>query len=337
MKLCGDNPYARHVPHLLLIAGIIFVQIYNQLQSGLTNLAAQLSIGALCATSLLALQHVCRIAILAMISTNSPDEDKEESDVTTVIRNFLGGAALVLEFAAFGLDKESASPVLVTDKLTRAALVLGGLCALRLLDMLLDFEYDFNETVAVQCVSGDARHRQASTVRIVVIHILLAVSLGLTSIHYFRSTLKDDYDDDATTADAVYHDWGLTTQGKGLAIGTSIVLLVHLVLHPLNLVFNMFEGLKEFLLNINACRCMSKDKSATNADCDGNGRSAAANTELVAINRLPLVRQLVATFILTGLAFVAGGTYGKTDVTSQYNIAALVAYSAYDVLGRNKL
>ena len=78
-------------------------------------------------------------------------------------------------------------------------------------------------------------------------------------------------------------------------------------------------------------------KSATNADCDGNGRSGAANTELVAINRLPLVRQLVATFILTGLAFVAGGTYGKTDVTSQYNIAALVAYSAYDVLGRNKL
>ena len=111
MKLCGDNPYARHIPHLLLLAGIIFVQIYNQLNSGFGNLTAQVTGVALGATGLLALQHISRIAVLALISQRAQDEDKEESGVSTVIRNLLGGLALVLEFGAFGMIQEGGTPL----------------------------------------------------------------------------------------------------------------------------------------------------------------------------------------------------------------------------------
>ena len=105
-------------------------------------------------------------------------------------------------------------------------------------------------------------------------------------------------------------------------------------------------------MGLNACNCFCKEtQKVRNERCQvrenkeeemdslmyqqNQFNETNKNQILVAISRIPFIRQLVATFILSGLSYVAGATYGVQE--SQFRIAALVAYSAYDIIGRNKL
>merc|ERR1719163_677037 len=107
--------------------------------------------------------------ILRAISSMGKDA-KEESDSMKVARNFLGGVALVMEFVAMGLRRGA----LEGDDLTVAGVILGGLCLVRLFDTLLDFQSGW-ESFSVQCIDGMPDQPNSGTLRLVLIHLFIAL------------------------------------------------------------------------------------------------------------------------------------------------------------------
>ena len=347
MKLCGSFA-VQHILHILVIGTIFGLQIRQQLEvdKSLSNLPDIASAVAMASLAIVLLMHILRT-----ISSMGKDA-KEESESMKVARNFLGGVALVMEFVAMGLRRGA----LEDDDLTVAGVILGGLCLVRLFDTLLDFQSGW-ESFSVQCIDGMPDQPSSGTLRLVLIHLFIALAITFDVISMVRA-------EEGTTPgnmhNATDHDWGLKNSTTGhweygdkeengvrtLSITTLAFLCLHFVLYPGNRFLLQATGLDKIFLDcgFSGCNCLCARNEGQNVDnCpeDGNPlnrqKNVRANKQkvLVSLSRLPMLRQIVATFILCGLAFVAGATYEIHE--SQYRAAALISYAAYDIIGRNKL
>lgn len=347
MKLCGSFA-VQHILHILVIGTIFGLQIRQQLEvdKSLSNLPDIASAVAMASLAIVLLMHILR-----SISSMGKDA-KEESDSMKVARNFLGGVALVMEFVAMGLRRGA----LEDDDLTIAGVILGGLCLVRLFDTLLDFQSGW-ESFSVQCIDGMPDQPNSGTLRLVLIHIFIAIAITFDTISMVRA-------EEGTTPgnmhNATDHDWALKNATTGewhyddkeengvraLSITTLAFLCLHFVLYPGNRFLLQATGLDKIFLDcgFSGCNCLcarKKDQNLDNCPEDGNPLNRQKNLRagkqkvLVSLSRLPMLRQIVATFILCGLSFVAGATYEIHE--SQYRAAALISYAAYDIIGRNKL
>lgn len=342
MRLCGSLA-VQHILHLVLVGVIFGLQIRQQLEleTQLTNLPAISSAVAMACLAIVLVMHAMR----TIVTFNG---GKEESSAMKVTRNFLGGSALVFEFLAQGLRQG----LLKDDDLVVAGFILGGLSLLRLLDTFQDFE-DPWETVSIQCIDGMPGEANSGMMRLVTIHLLIALSIGFDIVSLVRA-------EEGSTPGNHHegHHWGMKNHTTGafeydahrednatrvLSIVTLSFMCLHLILYPGNMVLRMV-GLDKMFVTCSGLNCLCPSKRSQIVDnCpeDGNPMNRQANVMagqqrvLVSLSRLPLVRQIVASFILCGLAYVAGATYGIHQ--TQYRVAALIAYATYDIIGRNKL
>jgi len=124
-------------------------------------------------------------------------------------------------------------------------------------------------------------------------------------------------------------------------IASIVLLSVHLGIYPLNALLKVI-GADQMLINLSYC-CKRKDREFLVANCENEAGvktryDAAGNVkdvELVAITRIPVVRQVIAGVILSANAYVLGAAYLKNEIT--YQIPAVLLYLGSDVLGRNYL
>lgn len=323
MRLCGSLS-VQHIFHVLLVGVIFGLQLRQQLEvdKTLTNLPDISSAVSMASLAIVFLLHVIRV-----VQTMRNDNDKGENAAMKVARNFLGGSALVFEFISMGLRDGS----LEGDSLTIAGIILGCLCLLRILDTFQDYE-DPWETVSVQCIDGMVDQPDSGMLRLVLIHLFIAVAIVLDVVSLVRA-------EDGT------HPWanGDDESVRTLSIVTLSLMILHFILYPGNALLRA-SGLDQAFLSCSAFNCLCPNrKRQPLANCpEENPMNRQMNSALegkqkvlVSISRLPLIRQLVSTTILVGLSYVGGATHGKQE--TQFRIGALVAYSAYEIIGRNKL
>lgn len=346
MILCGSRG-VQHILHILLIGVIFGLQVRQQLEvdHSLSNLPDISSAVAMASLVIVLLLHMVRA--FSAFGANS----RKESDSMKVSRNFLGGVALVMEFIALGLRRGT----LEDDNLTVASIIVGGLCLVRLMDTLQDFD-DPWEAVSVQCIDGMPDQPNSGVLRLILIHLFIALAIAFDAVSLARA---EEGNTPGNMHNATDHDWALKNGTTGewhydanredndvrtLSIVTLSFMILHFILYPGNRFVLRATGMDKMFLAFSGCNCLCARKKSQNLDnCpeDGNPMNRQANERigkekvLVSLSRLPLLRQIVSTFIICGLSFVAGATYGLHE--SQYRAAALISYAAYDIIGRNKL
>ena len=191
---------------------------------------------------------------------------------------------------------------------------------MRVLDSLLDAHDDIKEAVSVQCV------KDPFNLRVIMIHVLMLLALAAQIV----KRVQWDDETDAAVSDSV----------NSLDIASIVLLSVHLGIYPLNALLRVI-GADQMLIKLSYC-CKREDREFLVANCEENGvktrYDAAGNVkdvELVAITRIPVVRQVIAGVILSANAYVLGAAYLKNEIT--YQIPAVLLYLGSDVLGRNYL
>tara|TARA_B100000676_G_C18016359_1_gene809912 strand:- start:206 stop:1240 length:1035 start_codon:yes stop_codon:yes gene_type:complete len=344
MKLCGSLA-VQHILHIIL-GGVIFgLQIRQQLEleRSLDNLPAISSSVAMASLAVVLLMHLVSTFMSFM------KDAKPESEAMKVSRNFLVSGALIFEFISMGLQRGH----LHDDDLTVAGFILGGLVLMRLLNTFLDFE-DAWETVSIQCIDGMPDQPNSGFLRLLMIHlfILLAIIFDIVSLvraeegttpgnsqdgHHWaqKNHTTGEFDYDADRAD---------NPVRALSIVSLSFMILHFILYPVNRFVLKATGLDQMFLTCSGLNCLcpgKKTQIVDNCPENGNPMNRQANARagqkkvLVSVSRLPLVRQIVSTTVLCGLAYVGGATYGLHEL--QYRVAALISYAAYDIIGRNKL
>lgn len=296
-------PYVDHILHALVSIVILVSQLYLIFSyDHAHDLRESASAVGVTAVILLLIQHVVRA-----IQTSSGDEDTMTKMRSSAIRNFLTLVAFSAEFTALGV--EVAKPSHQLEDLTLPVIIIVSLCAMRLLDSIMD-QPNVSEAFGVQCV------KDPWGLRVILIHLLIALSVGLQSLKMYE-----------WNKDGVTNNLDKSVQD----LDTSVLVLscVHLLIYPLNKALRACQ-LDKMLIQCSCLRCF---KGQTNENCDGERGSQDQDLELVAITRLPIVRQLIAGVILAGNAYVFGSAIGHNELT--YQIPAALLYACADIAGRN--
>lgn len=261
------------------------------------SLRAHTSSVAIAAVVIQLILHLVRT--IRVCRANS-DKDKQESEAGKFFRNSLTSAALVFEFIAFGLYRANGG-----DDLISPIIILSLLGALRLLDSILDFE-DPIGALTVQCKAED-NDAKVGYVRLILVHVLILLSLGLNILKTSNGSIK-----------------GLDQSVIDLDLSVIVLISVHLGLYLLNLIIKI-SPLHDTLI-----KCALPRSKCNNGE-------AAKGYELVALTRVPIIRQLVAGVILAGSAYVLGSASAKSGSELTYIIPGILLYGAADALGRNYL
>lgn len=302
-------PYLEYVIHAVVSAGILLLQLLILLRSDAPDLSVSgdFSSVGIAAALILLIYHVIQ-AIRARAK-------QDESDVNRILRNGLTGVLLSAEFAAIAFEREADTSTL---KVGLAAILLSLICAMRLLDSFLDFE-DPKEALSVQCVAP------AWGPRVIASHLLM---IGAVVAELINRVALDDkgrnYSQSAQNLETV-----------GL-----MFLIVHTVLYPLNALIVMAGLDKPFITCLGYVTCW---RNQFRDKCEnGNGNvnfpraALSEKKELVSLNRLPLIRHLVAGVILAANAYLIGASKSQANEMN-FHIIATALYFAYDVVGRNAI
>jgi hypothetical protein len=252
---------------------------------------------------------------------------EQELPAGIVARNLLTSIILVVttllmgRLYALGLPLEGSS-----DGATSRIFNIIGLCAvgvMRFLDLGIDFTHEKNEEleaadkfmklVDVQCASemegeGDLGQGKDGfctvfNARIVMVHILLLASGIFASIVVGgQNNIK-------------LGDVTSTYLSRNM-FAAMMLIWIHFILYPIAIAINACEGVRS------ACIAIHCGK-AEDSDC----------STLESLNRMPLVRSLVAGGVLSCLSFVLGGIIASSNAANL--MIALGAYLAADAVGRN--
>ena len=297
-------PYVDHILHALVSIVILASQLYLIFSyDHAHDLREYTSALGVTAVILLLIQHVIRA-----IQTSSGDDDEKVKMRSSFIRNFLTLVALMAEFAALAVavGTEEAKKL---DDLTLPVIIVGSLSLMRLLDSIMD-QPNIAEAFGVQCV------KDPWGLRVILIHLLIALSLGLQFLKMYEWN-KDDAN-------------SLHQSVKDLDTSVLVLTCIHFLIYPLNKALKACQ-LDKMLIQCSCLRCF---KGQTNENCDGEQRGAQdQDLELVSITRLPFVRQLIAGVIIAGNAYVFGAAINHNELT--YQIPAALLYAAADIAGRN--
>lgn len=293
------------VDHLLHagVAGLVVVlqlMIMNDEDIALHtpyNFAA-LSLGA---AGMLALYHV-GMSVIAMRGGKVDSSDGTvETPFGRTLRNLLTAIALIGQFSALGHKREANAD----EEIAQEIIIIISLCAMRLLDSLMDFASP-GEAFSVQCIEDKGYN---PTVYATGITLLLGGAFGLQLLK------RMELDDDGSHLD---------NSVENLDMIALILLAVHVVLHPLVKTLSM-TPLNGVLIRVANTVSILKN----NSEC------AESENELVALNRVPIIRQAVAGTIIAMQAFVLGALYGQNEINFQ--VAGLLVYLVADAAGRNVL
>ena len=297
-------PYVDHILHALVSIVILVSQLYLIFSYDHTHdLREAASAVGVTAVILLLIQHVIRA-----IQTSSGDEDNMTKMRSSAIRNFLTLIALSAEFIALAVEvgKPAAEQL---DDLTLPVVIVASLSLMRLLDSIMD-QPNIAEAFGVQCV------KDPWGLRVILIHLLIALSLGLQFLKLH------EWNKDGVTNN-------LHQSVKDLDTSVLVLTIIHLVMYPFNKALKACQ-LDKMLIQCSCLRCF---KGQTNENCDGNRGAQDQDLELVAITRLPFVRQLIAGIIIAGNAYVFGAAINNNELT--YQIPAALLYAVADIAGRN--
>lgn len=273
-------------------------------------------------SSMIGITAVILLLLLHITQAVRVSQGKKEGMFSALSRNILTATALSAEFAAFALDREGPVADQVSS-LVAPVIILGSLSLMRVLDSLLDAHDDIKEAVSVQCV------KDPFNLRVIMIHVLMLLTLGAQIVKRVQWSEETDAAAISKSADS-------------LDIAALVLLSVHLGIYPLNALIRLM-GADECLIRITYCCSRKSDKEFLVPNCenengvksrtDNNGN--VKDVELVAITRIPLVRQLIAGVIIASNAYVLGAAYLVDEIT--YQIPATLLYIASDILGRNYL
>lgn len=302
-------PYLEYVIHAVVSAGILLLQLLILLRSdaGDLSVAGNFSSVGIAAALILLIYHV--------IQAMRARAKQAESDINRILRNGLTAVLLSSEFAAVAYEREAATSTL---KVGLAAILLALICAMRLLDSFLDFE-DPKEALSVQCVAP------AWGPRVIASHLLMIGAVVAELVN--RVGLDEDGRNYSQSAQ------NLETIGL-------LFLIAHTVLYPLNALIVALGLDKPFITCLGYITCW---RNQFRDKCEnGNGNvnfpraALSEKKELVSLNRLPLIRHLVAGVILAANAYLVGASKSKGN-EMDFHIIATVLYLAYDVVGRNAI
>jgi hypothetical protein len=298
-------PYVDHILHALVSIVILVSQLYLIFSyDHAHDLREAASAVGVTAVILLLIQHIVRA-----IQTSSGDEDEMTKKRSSAIRNFLTLIALTAEFIALAVEVGKPAEKQL-DALTLPSIIVVSLSLMRLLDSIMD-QSNIQEAFGVQCV------KDPWGLRVILIHLLIALSVGLQVLKMYEWN-KDD--------GAHNH---LHQSVKDLDTSVLVLSCIHLLIYPLNKALKACQ-LDKMLIQCSCLRCF---KGQTNENCDSDRAAQDQDLELVAITRLPFVRQLIAGVIIAGNAYVFGAAINNNELT--YQIPAALLYACADVAGRN--
>lgn len=291
-----DWKVADNVLHFLVSAALVVSQIIILTNHGAADsLVSGLSAGALGVSSVLAVYHLG----LSIQQWCLPES--KETLAGQHLRNLLTALAVVSVGTNYGKMLQLG---VATDDINRQLTLAAGigLVAMRVLDQLLDHE-SASGTVTVKCPGPDEPTipQTVFNTRILMTHILLLGSASLGWIHInLDSTKHSSYSDD----------------DKLLLLLTTILITVHLALYPLVAILKLLKADWAIVY------CLA-----------GAKQSECKDTTLESLNRVPLIRTVVSTAVLAGLAVSVGHALGV--MKAQLLIASLALYTSADAVGRN--
>lgn len=315
MLLCNSRTPNKLLLLILTVVPLVLQMVQQmELDHSMSNLPDISSAVSSAALIILILTNLVSLFMDMMQRKEKDSEGKtiqpKRNMAMDAARNFLGGVALVFEFLAAGLRDGS----LNGDNSTRAAIILACLVALRLLDALSDFDDPF-ELLSVQCIH---KKQMNMMLRIVMVHLFIAAAIGLDMVSLIRAEEKIMINGTSTAWKTRYIDGdeheGEDHSVRALSIVTFTLLCVHLVLYPANALIK--ATCEKRCIDYSACRCICPNKYNAVENCPEENplrrqqeTMGSRKPSLVALSRLPIIRQLVATTVLVGLSYVGGATY----------------------------
>lgn len=311
MGLFG-NTYADHALHLL-----VSLYIGTSFLVALVNHASDMLIAGISSIgfSLAIIQGVYHIGRLLQKACNSK-VDLPELAVGATARNLITTgllSSLVVLLGIFGHTEDDGA---AERWLNITSVAAAGV--MRLLDGLLDVSHEvskdgsettvrptkerWEEVVKVKCPDGKTEPNLCSVfnARIIMVHLLLVTCTVLSYIIIVgENQLK---------LGPVFESF----DGVNMLVGVILVTL-HTVLYPFAFLITLCDKKK------NCLKCLG-----ASPDCE--------NT-LEPINRIPLVRLIVAGLILCNFSYVVGSNIGKANI--QIALVNLALYIGVDAIGRN--
>ena len=301
----GDNNHFNHLLHFLVAAFVAVSFIIPLSEHPHNKVVAGVSAIGLAGSLVQSVYHL-GIFIAGLCKAHN-----EEIPAGKVARNLLTSLLLSTAFVLLGV----LAPILESDSNERtfnliAVIALG---VMRGLDLGLDFSHKDGEsqgsldrlkaTVAIECPDDKSEipfsGAKFFNARIVMVHLLLAANIVLTSIILAGENLL------------ALGEIGKSTEADNQF--TALVLIsVHFLLYPI--------AFGSSLLCNDQC---IKIMCGKGDDCE----------TLEALNRLPLVRSLVAGVVIACLSYVVGSQLGNDDI--QIAVLNLGLYLAADAIGRN--
>jgi hypothetical protein len=302
----------QHVVHFFISIFIIWSQADNLKNSTGSDLTCSTIVAI--SASLLTLIHL-GLAVRSVIKNENDDSPVKENDdspvenkLIKVIRHLAGTVALLGVW--FLLGGKNQSGVKEEDW---GVVALWFVTIKRLADVFLDMEKNIFDSLKVDCLENDLAGYKSY---VVGGQLLLLASVVVSIMH------QTQFDKDAGTRSKVLIN---AETANDCAF---VLILVHAGLHPLAVVFDMIyswwdadKTALSFLMN--ACR--RKEKCVSEEEM----------VELVGFNRIPLVRQLVATTVLLLLGYAYGAAEKVAEGSNGYLFALLGVYVLTDALGRN--
>tara|TARA_A100001015_G_scaffold143940_1_gene159732 strand:+ start:3525 stop:4511 length:987 start_codon:yes stop_codon:yes gene_type:complete len=321
-KLSGLGVLADSILHLIVAAFILIIQFENLETYHDSKVPATLLTGVIAAAAIQALYHV-GLTIRAFCGTNKFEfsgdglvakkvQKKEELPAGEIARNIITGSGLILSAALYGnLDSRGVG---VIDNNWQAWVSVLAWFVMRLFDTHMNGKYAdedgkdvagrFKSLLEHTCKTDEEKLFKYFTPRIIIVHLLLAAVWILG----FFVILNNDAGEIRNVKDPSYTDIFIAT----------ILALVHFGLYPAAALLNSF-GVAVYC-------CGGQDPLFDDKQkCSGT-------PELISLNRIPIVRSLVAGTVLILLAYAYGHLYEGNQGT-HILFLDLVLYVAADQIG----
>jgi len=222
-----------------------------------------------------------------------------EGTVTRFGRNLLSSMALLLSFLALGRSDAHSEP------LDRNALgwLIGLIVAGRVGDVLV------NKKEADEADCEKPENAAPFMWRRLLTWTLIAASLGFVIAHKVN--------ENTATLD-------FTSDREGVNLSAIILISVHLLLDPLNMLITCSDSMSNNVIDMITCRRCKGGR--INSECESE------RGMLLPLNRSPFYRHIVASSVISLLGYSLGCSIGVSDFVSLATGAAM--YFVADVTGR---
>jgi len=240
---------------------------------------------------------------------------EEESSVGSILRNILTAVGLISSMACYAHIVHLKANMETWDGGDNWGITLSVVlfALMRVLDTIMNGAYkgwEYAKLMKHSCKDDEATILSGDegtvlfTPRVVIVHILLGLCIAASSFD-------------------LSPDGGYLAPVEGAA--STVNLIFALILSSLHFV------LYPFALILNYCDCAGNICSDKGECKEGEGESQITRKELISLNRIPIVRSVVALVVLSCLSYAYGNLVGHAK--TQLLLANLALYFAADQIG----